>query len=40
VSWSKLDDEGKYQKAQLHYYFTSGREFLSDREKNILEKAT
>jgi len=34
----KLDDEGEYQKAQLHYYFTSGREFLSDREKNILEK--
>jgi hypothetical protein len=34
----KLDDEGEYQKAQLHYYFTIGREFLSDREKNILEK--
>jgi hypothetical protein len=34
----KLDDEGEYQKAQLHYYFTSGKEFLSDRDKHILEK--
>jgi hypothetical protein len=34
----KLDDEGEYQKAQLHYYFTSGKEFLIDRDKRVMEK--
>jgi hypothetical protein len=34
----KLDDEGEYAKAQLHYYFTTGREFLSDRDKRVMEK--
>jgi hypothetical protein len=34
----KLDDEGEYAKAQLHYYFTTGREFLTDRDKLVMEK--
>lgn len=34
----KLDDEGEYQKAQLHYYYTTGREFLNERDKRVMEK--
>ena len=34
----KLDDEGEYAKAQLHYYFTTGRKFLTDRDKGLLQK--
>ncbi len=29
----EADDDGLYAKFKLHYYFTIGREFLSDREK-------
>jgi hypothetical protein len=34
----ELEDKGEYAKARLHYYLTRGREFLSDREKQVLEK--
>jgi hypothetical protein len=34
----ELDDDGEYGKAQLHYYLTTGREFLPDREKTRMEK--
>jgi hypothetical protein len=34
----KLEDKGEYAKARLHYFLTRGREFLPDRDKQILEK--
>jgi hypothetical protein len=34
----ELEDKGEYAKARLHYYLTRGREFLPDREKQIMEK--
>jgi hypothetical protein len=34
----ELEDKGEYAKARLHYYLTRGREFLSDREKQVMEK--
>jgi hypothetical protein len=34
----KLDDNGELQKARLHYYLTEGREFLSDRDKQVVER--
>ncbi len=34
----KLDDEGEFSKAQLHYYLTIGREFLPARERDRIEK--
>jgi hypothetical protein len=34
----RLDDEGEYPKARLHYYLTIGREFLPTRDKQVLEK--
>jgi hypothetical protein len=34
----ELEDKGEYAKARLHYYLTLGREFLPDRDKQILEK--
>jgi hypothetical protein len=33
----ELDDKGEYSKARLHYYLTLGREFLADREKQVME---
>jgi len=34
----KLDDEGEYSKARLHYYLTTGRDFLPDRDKQVIEQ--
>ena len=34
----ELEDKGEYAKARLHYYLTRGREFLPDREKQVMEK--
>ncbi len=34
----ELDDEGEFSKAQLHYYLTTGREFLPARERDRTEK--
>ena len=34
----ELEDKGEYAKARLHYFLTRGREFLPDRDKQILEK--
>jgi hypothetical protein len=34
----RLDDEGEYPKARLHYYFTIGREFLPTRDKQAIER--
>jgi hypothetical protein len=34
----ELDDKGEYYKAQLHYYFTKGREFLPSRDKQVIER--
>jgi hypothetical protein len=34
----ELDDKGEYYKALLHYYFTLGREFLPERDKQVIEK--
>ena len=34
----RLDDEGEYPKARLHYYLTVGREFLSTRDKQAIER--
>jgi hypothetical protein len=34
----ELDDKGEYYKALLHYYFTIGREFLPERDKQVIEK--
>ncbi|HEY9673819.1 MAG TPA: plasmid replication protein, CyRepA1 family [Waterburya sp.] len=34
----ELDDQGEYSKAQLHYYLTSGEEFLGEREKTRMER--
>jgi len=34
----ELDDKGEYSKTRLHYYLTLGREFLADREKQVMEK--
>jgi hypothetical protein len=34
----ELDDKGEYYKAQLHYYFTLGREFLPERDKQVIER--
>jgi hypothetical protein len=34
----ELDDQGEYSKARLHYHLTLGREFLPDREKQVMEK--
>jgi hypothetical protein len=34
----ELEDKGEYAKARLHYYLTRGREFLPDREQQVMEK--
>jgi hypothetical protein len=34
----ELEDKGEYAKARLHYFLTRGREFLPDRDKQVLEK--
>jgi hypothetical protein len=34
----ELDDDGEFGKAQLHYYLTTGREFLPARERDRTEK--
>jgi len=34
----ELDDKGEYHKARLHYYLTKGREFLPERDKQVIEK--
>jgi hypothetical protein len=34
----QLDDKEEYSKAQLHYHFTSGREFLSEKDKRVMTK--
>jgi hypothetical protein len=34
----ELEDKGEYALARLHYYLTRGREFLPDREKQVMEK--
>jgi hypothetical protein len=34
----KLDDEGEYPKARLHYFLTSGREFLPTRDKQAIQR--
>ncbi|MDP8966871.1 MAG: DUF3854 domain-containing protein [Cyanobacteriota bacterium] len=34
----KLDDEGEYSKARLHYHLTIGRKFLPDRDKQVMER--
>lgn len=34
----RLDDEGEYPKARLHYYLTIGREFLPTRDKQAIER--
>jgi hypothetical protein len=34
----RLDDEGEYSKARLHYYLTIGREFLPNRDKQAMER--
>lgn len=33
-----LDDDGEYPKARLHYYLTTGREFLPARDKQIIDR--
>ncbi len=33
------DDKNWYSLIRLHYYFSEGREFLSDREKNVMSTA-
>lgn len=34
----ELDDDGEYSKMRLHYYLTIGREYLPDRDKQVLER--
>ena len=34
----RLDDEGEYPKARLHYYLTIGRDFLPTRDKQAIER--
>jgi hypothetical protein len=34
----ELDDDGEYQKARLHYYLTSGREFLAARDQQVVDR--
>lgn len=34
----QLDDEGEYPKARLHYYLSTGREFLPARDKQVVDK--
>lgn len=34
----QLDDEGEYPKARLHYYLTTGREFLPARDKQVMDR--
>lgn len=33
-----LDDDGWYEKIQLHYFLTIGRSFLADRDTQVAQK--